>query len=132
MVKKYEVTFYCSSWKGKVVRKEDIITAKNYLTHDEIDSLNRLVTIFLETAELRVKDKKDIPLNFWKQNIDKMLAFNDRPVLNGKGSISNLQMEKKVKDIYTQFDQDRKIQEAKEADRVDLEEIESLIKKNKK
>lgn len=121
-----------TSWKGKVVRKEDIITAKNYLTQDEIDSLNRLVVIFLETAELRVKDKKDIPINFWKQNIDKMLEFNDRPILKGKGTISNLQMEKKVKEIYTKFDQNRKIQEAKEADNVDLEAVESLIKKAKK
>lgn len=121
-----------TSWKGKVVRKEDIITAKNYLTQDEIDSLNRLVVIFLETAELRVKDKKDIPINFWQQNIDKLLEFNDRPVLKGKGTISNLQMEKKVKEIYTKFDQNRKIQEAKEADNVDLEAVESLIKKAKK
>lgn len=121
-----------TSWKGKVVRKEDIVTAKNYLTQDEIDSLNRLVVIFLETAELRVKDKKNISINFWKQNIDKLLEFNDKPVLKGKGAISNIQMEKKVKEIYTLFDQKRKIQEAKEADEVDLKALEDLIKKTKK
>ncbi|MBC5836725.1 virulence RhuM family protein [Flavobacterium muglaense] len=120
-----------TSWKGNVVRKQDIITAKNYLTQDEIDSLNRLVVIFLETAELRVKDKKDIPISFWQQNIDKLLAFNDKPVLKGKGAISNLQMEQQVHEIYTQFDQNRKAQDAKEADRIDLKTLENTIKKQK-
>jgi hypothetical protein len=43
------------TWKGDQVRKQDIVVAKNYLTEDEIDTLNRLVVIFLETAELRAK-----------------------------------------------------------------------------
>lgn len=44
-----------STWSGSRVRKQDVIVAKNYLTADEIDTLNRLVVIFLEQAELRVK-----------------------------------------------------------------------------
>jgi hypothetical protein len=51
-----------TSWKGSVVRKQDIYIAKNYLTQDEIDTLNRLVVIFLESAELRVKNRKDITI----------------------------------------------------------------------
>jgi len=47
------------AWKGDQVRKADIIVAKNYLTEDEIDTLNRLVVIFLETAELRAKQKQE-------------------------------------------------------------------------
>jgi len=47
-----------TSWKGGIVRKQDIYTAKNYLTKDEIDTLNRLVVIFLETAELRAKNRQ--------------------------------------------------------------------------
>ncbi len=53
-----------TSWKGAVVRKGDIITAKNYLTHDELDSLNRLVMIFLESAELRVKKPSRSDIKF--------------------------------------------------------------------
>ncbi len=45
-------------WKGNRVRKQDILIAKNYLTEDEIDTLNRLVVIFLETAELRAKSRQ--------------------------------------------------------------------------
>lgn len=46
-----------TNWKGSIVRKQDIFTAKNYLTEDEIDSLNRFVVVFLETAELRAKNR---------------------------------------------------------------------------
>ena len=54
-----------TSWAGGRVRKGDIITAKNYLSSDELDSLNRIVTVFLESAELRVKMRKDLTLQYW-------------------------------------------------------------------
>ena len=120
-----------TSWKGNVVRKQDIIVAKNYLNEDEIDSLNRLTVIFLETAELRVKNKDNISMAFWKQNVDRLLEFNDKEVLTGSGTISNAQMEEKVKALYAEFDQNRKKMDAKEADLQDLEEVESLVKKKK-
>jgi hypothetical protein len=53
-----------TTWDGKRVRKQDVIVAKNYLTADEIDTLNRLVVIFLEQAELRVKERKDLTLDY--------------------------------------------------------------------
>ncbi len=68
------------------MRKQDVIVAKNYLTADEIDTLNRLVVIFLEQAELRIKQQKELTLDFWRNNIDRMLAFNDQAVLDGAGS----------------------------------------------
>ncbi|MEK7255673.1 MAG: RhuM family protein, partial [Bacteroidota bacterium] len=122
-----------TSWKGSVVRKQDIFIAKNYLSADEIDTLNRLVIIFLETAELRVKDRKDITMQFWKDNVDKIIAFNDRKVLKTAGSVSNAQMEKRVGKVYEQFDEKRKTHEAWLAEQQDLEEIEREIKalKNK-
>ena len=63
-------------WKGTKVRKEDILTAKNYLTEDEIDTLNRLVVIFLETAELRAKSKQETRMAFWKENVDQIITSN--------------------------------------------------------
>jgi len=53
-----------TNWKGSIVRKQDIYTAKNYINADEIDTLNRLVVIFLETAELRAKKRVDITMDF--------------------------------------------------------------------
>ncbi len=121
-----------TTWKGNLVRKQDIIIAKNYLTNDELDSLNRLTVIFLETAELRVKERKDIHLNFWSDNVDRILQFNDKHILQNAGSISNAQMEEKVRGIYDQFDQKRKQFEAEKADLEDLRSLEEQIKKSKK
>lgn len=117
-----------TSWKGKVVRKQDITIAKNYLNHDEIDSLNRLTIIFLETAELRAKNRQEIKMSFWKENVNRILEFNDQNILVGTGSISHAQMEAKVRDIYAEFNQQRKEHEAKEAD---LKELENLSEKLK-
>lgn len=115
-----------TSWKGSRVRKQDVIIAKNYLTADEMDSLNRLVVIFLEQAELRVKQQKDLTLEFWRNNVDRMLAFNDQPILEGAGSVSRENMEKVAHQRYDEFDQKRKISEASLADAEDLKELEQL------
>ena len=116
-----------TSFKGTVVRKGDITTAKNYLSEDEIDTLNRLVVIFLETAELRVKSRKDITMEFWKENVDKVLEFNDQEILQGNGTISKAMMEKKVKEIYAVFDTKRKATDAKEEDLKELEDLQKLV-----
>lgn len=126
-----------TSWKGKIVRKQDIYTSKNYLTEDEIDSLNRIVTIFLESAELRAKMRKDITMHYWEENVDKLIADHDLPLLEDKGHCSNKQMESKVEEIYFEFDKRRKAYEAQEADREDeadmkmLEEAEKRVKRVK-
>lgn len=120
-----------TSWKGSIVRKQDIFIAKNYLSEDEIDTLNRLVVIFLETAELRAKERMDITMQFWKENVDRILEFNDKKVLIGKGSISKTVMEEKVREIYTDFDARRKAYEADLADKQDVKEIEDAIKRHK-
>jgi len=118
-----------TSWKGGKVRKQDIYIAKNYLTNDEIDTLNRLVVIFLETAELRVKERKDITMSFWTENVDKLLEFNNKPLLLTKGSISGKQMEEKIDEIYSLFDKRRKEFEATQADEEDLKELDEIEKK---
>jgi hypothetical protein len=115
-----------TSWKGSRVRKQDVIIAKNYLTADELDSLNRLVVIFLEQAELRVKQQKDLTLEFWRNNVDRMLAFNDQPILEGAGSVSRENMEKVAYQRYEEFDQQRRSIEARQADEEDLKELEQL------
>src|SRR6056297_856690 len=115
-----------TSWKGSIVRKQDIFIAKNYLTHDEIDTLNRLVVIFLESAELRAKNRMDLTIDFWRENVDKILDFQDKKILTNAGSISKAQMEKQVTDIYKNFDKRRKKFEALQADKEDIEELRKL------
>jgi hypothetical protein len=124
-----------TSWKGAIVRKQDIIIAKNYLSEDEIDTLNRLVVIFLETAELTVKERTDLTLAFWKENVDRLLNFQNRNILKGTGTISNSEMEVIVGSVYEDFNQQRKYYDAMIADQYDMEEItkiESQLNKRKK
>jgi len=118
-----------TSWKGTIVRKQDIFIAKNYLSNDEIDTLNRLVVIFLETAELRVKNRLDITIKFWHENVDKILELNEKKILQDKGVVSNTQMEQKAREVYSRFETKRKVFEAKIADELDINEIEEQIKK---
>jgi hypothetical protein len=120
-----------TSWKGSVVRKQDVFIAKNYLSNEEIDTLNRLVVIFLESAELRAKNRMDITMKFWHENVDRMLEFQDKNILRNIGSISNQQMEEKVREIYAIFDARRKEYEAREADNSDLLELKELEEKIK-
>jgi len=121
-----------TSWKGSIVRKQDIFIAKNYLTEDEIDTLNRLVVIFLETAELRAKNRIDITMDFWRENVDKILELNDKKVLTGKGSVSNALMEKQVEKVYETFNSMRITFEAQMADESEMEELKKLEKEIKK
>ena len=115
-----------TSWKGSVVRKQDIYIAKNYLRADEIDLLNRLTTLFLESAEIRVKERLDLTLNYWRQNVDHLLQFQNKDVLRNAGSISNKEMETHVLAVYEQFDQRRKQADAQLADQMDDEELKQL------
>jgi hypothetical protein len=114
------------------VRKQDVFIAKNYLNADEIDTLNRLVVIFLETAELRAKERIELTISFWKENVDRILQFNDKKILSGVGEVSNALMEQKVAAIYEQFNARRKNFEAIKADNEDIEEIKALEKQVKK
>lgn len=115
-----------TSWKGAVVRKQDVIIAKNYLTHDELDSLNRLVVIFLETAEFRAKNRKDLTMNFWRENVDKILLSNDQRVLPNAGTVSKVQKDEFAYQVYEEFNARRKRKEAIEADREDMEQLREL------
>lgn len=117
-----------TSWQGSIVRRKDIYTAKNYLTADELDTLNRLVTIFLESAEFRVKRRKDLTLPFWRESVDKLLTDHDVPLLASPGTVSHQQMVNQVDAIYTAFDAHCKKEDAIAADQQDLEELEADAK----
>ena len=115
-----------TTWKGNIVRKGDIIIAKNYLQNDEIDSLNRLVDIFLTSAEERVKGRRDLTLQYWRQNVDNLLTFQEKDILQGKGSVSNAEMESIVRKVYDEFDTNRKHYDAQLADAEDLKALEDI------
>jgi hypothetical protein len=114
------------TWSGSRVRKQDVIVAKNYLNSDEIDSLNRLVVIFLEQAELRVKERKQLTLDYWRGNVNRLLEFNDKPLLQGVGSIGHEAMKAIAHQRFDAFAAKRRAAEAIAADAEDLEALEQL------
>lgn len=121
-----------TAWKGNIVRKQDVIIAKNYLTYDELDSLNRLVVIFLETAEFRAKNRQNLTMDFWRENVDKILVSNEQPLLVGNGSISNKRAEEFAEYTYDDFHARRKQLEATRADEEDMHELLELEKELKR
>ena len=115
-----------TSWAGHIVRKGDVIIAKNYLTATEIDLLNRLVTVFLETAEMRVMEGRDLTLGFWREHTDQLLTFQGKPILRGTGSVTNAEMEQIAKQRYDAFHERRKIEQLQNSDAEVLKELQQL------
>ncbi len=115
-----------TGWSGSVVRKTDIYIAKNYLTDTEIDGLNRLVTLFLDFAEMRAGNRQTITLNDWKEYVDRFVAFNERPLLKTAGSVSRERMKEIVSEKYAEFDAIRKEQNRLAAEKQDAKEIAEL------
>lgn len=105
-------TMGLTTWKGAPdgkILKSDTLVAKNYLNEKEIARLNRLVTMFIDYAELMAEDEVPMSMKDWLAETDRFLTNNRRKVLEGKGRISREAAEKKVSDIYTEF---RKKQDA--------------------
>ena len=115
-----------TTWKGSIVRKGDVIIAKNYLHGEEIVSLNRLVDIFLTSAEERVKGRRDLTLDYWRKNVDSLLTFQEKDILQGAGSITNYEAEETAKQVYDVFNARRKQLDAQAADADDLKMLEDL------
>ena len=91
------------TWKGEVVRKSDVIVAKNYLDEDEIDELNRIVVMWLDFAEDRAKRRRQVFLADWRERLDAFLRFNERDVLPNAGDVSRKQADTKAREEYEQF-----------------------------
>lgn len=115
-----------TTWNGSRVRRQDVIVAKNYLSADEVDTLNRLVVIFLEQAELRARERKQLTLDYWRQNVDRLLEFNDRPVLQDTGRHSAEQAKTVAQERFDRFDAQRRNAEALAADAEDLRALEAV------
>ena len=105
-------TMGLTTWKGAPdgkILKSDALVAKNYLNEKEIVRLNRLVTMFIDYAELMAEDQQPMSMKDWLAETDRFLTNNRRKVLEGKGGVSHDEAVKKVSDIYAQF---RKKQDA--------------------
>ena len=99
-------TMGLTTWKaapdGKIL-KSDVTIAKNYLNEKEISRLNRIVTIFIDHAELMAEDEVLMSMADWLNETDNFLTGIRRKVLDGKGRVSKEDAFKKAGDIYAQF-----------------------------
>lgn len=93
-----------TSWKTGEVRKTDVTTAKNYLLENEIEELNRIVTMWLDYAEDQARRRKQVFMKDWEQKLDDFLRFNDRKVLPHAGRVSKKTAEEHAKAEFEQFE----------------------------
>ena len=114
-------TMGLTTWKGAPdgkILKSDTLVAKNYLNEKELSRLNRLVTMFIDYAELMAEDEQPMSMEDWLHETDRFLTNNRRNVLEGKGHISREAAVKKVSDIYAQFRKKQDVDYISEFDRV--------------
>lgn len=100
-----------TSWKGAPegpIHSSDVTVAKNYLTYDEVETLNRLVTMFLDDAELRARDRVLTSMEDCERALDQFLRYNRREVLPHKGERTKRQADEKALREFAEF---RKIQD---------------------
>jgi len=115
-----------TSWKGSIVRKQDVTIAKNYLNADEIKNLNEIVTMYLDYAERQARQRITVTMEQWSDKLDAFLEFNEQELLTHTGKVKSDVAKKIAEERYEEFDNKRIIEEAKKADEEDLKELEEI------
>lgn len=118
-----------TAWKGVKVRKGDVIIAKNYLSSDEMDGLNRIVSMYLDYAEDQAKRHRQIFMRDWRSKLDAFLQFNERDILSNAGKVSKVIADQLALEQYQQFNQYRLAVEAEQEALLDDAELKSYLEK---
>lgn len=117
-----------TSWKSGVVRRGDVSIAKNYLQHDEIEELNRIVVMFLDFAEDQARRRKQVFLRDWESKLDEFLQFHERGVLPDAGSVTREKADEKVAREYEEFSNRRRLAIETQAEDDQIRELEDLAR----
>lgn len=96
-----------TNWKGGKVRKQDVTISKNYLSQPELDTLNRIVSMYLDYAELQAQNHRQMFMKDWRDKLDAFLQFNGQEILINLGSVSRAIADKLADEQYDQFNQAR-------------------------
>ena len=115
-----------TSFKGAKVRKTDVTVAKNYMTHEEISTLNLIVNMYLDYAELQAKQRRPMHMADWEEKLNQFLQFNGREVLQNFGKVRRSVAEALAVKEYEKYDANRRAIEA-----ADVDELAAGIKKLK-
>ncbi len=97
-----------TSWTGKEIKRSDIEIAKNYLSEKEIDALNKIVTAYLDIAEVHALNQEPMYMKDWLETIDDYLKMTRRDILTTKGRVTHKQALEKA---YGEYEKYRKKQE---------------------
>ena len=92
-----------TSWAGKQIKRADVEVAKNYLSSDEIDALNKIVTAYLDIAEVRALNHEPMYMKDWLETIDDYLKMTRRDILTTKGQITHRQAIEKAHAEYEKY-----------------------------
>jgi hypothetical protein len=96
-----------TSWTGSVPRKADVAVAKNYLTAEELDTLNRIVTLYLDFAELQALSRRPMYMADWIAKLDDFLRLSEREILDHAGRVSHADAVAKAEVEYDRFSRAR-------------------------
>ena len=117
-----------TSFKGVKVRRGDVTVAKNYMTHEEISTLNLIVNMYLDYAELQAKGHNPMHMADWESKLGDFLRFNGREVLENFGTVKQEVAEKLALEQYEQYDANRRVLEAVD----DVDELAADVKRLKR
>lgn len=117
-----------TSWKTDEIRKTDVTIAKNYLTEQEIDALNRIVVMWLDFAEDQALRRKQIFIKDWEQKLNEFLKFNERKVLQNTGNVSKEEADEHASKEYQQFEHRRRAYKESLGEKEAIKQLESVAK----
>ena len=109
-----------TTWQGGRVRKQDVTVAKNYLSHEEIEELDRIVVMYLDYAEDQARRRRTLTMHDWEDKLDAFLQFNEREVLTHAGRLRSDVAEKLALERYESFDASRRKTAREAADEEDI------------
>ena len=124
-----------TSWNGDKVRKTDVTIAKNYLNREEMERLNRIVTMYLDYAEEQATRHQQVFMRDWREKLDAFLKFNEWDILHGAGTVKREVADALALEQYARYHQHRMSKEAEDealADDHTLKAIEAKVKKRGK
>lgn len=116
-----------TNFKGAKVRRGDVTVAKNYMTQEEISTLNLIVNMYLDYAELQAKGRHPMHMADWENKLGDFLRFNGRDVLENFGTVKREVAEKLALTQYEQYDAHRRKLEAQD----DVDELTADVKRLK-
>ena len=92
-----------TSWQGKSIKRTDVEVAKNYLDKDELDALNKIVTAYLDIAEVHALNHEPMYMKDWLETIDDYLKMTRRDILKTKGRVTHKQALEKAHEEYEKY-----------------------------